>query len=108
MLAPPGPARVPAAGAPPIREPLDRLRELGILVDGNEEGYLLQIFLKEGALLYEDPSAGPFFLELIQREGARGFGEGNFRALFEAIERQQTGQGPQGSTPAPNPQESAT
>lgn len=108
------PARMARAGMPPLCEPIPRLRELGILVDGSQEGYLLQIFLKEGALLYEDPAAGPFFLELIQREGARGFGEGNFRALFEAIERQQglfgsaeaAAGGP--GTPAPNPQESAT
>lgn len=83
-------ARLDRLGVPPIREPAADLRNLAIQVDGNHEGYLLQIFMKEGALLYEDPSAGPFFLELIQREGARGFGEGNFRALFEAIERQQT------------------
>ncbi|MCS6912638.1 MAG: VOC family protein [Myxococcales bacterium] len=103
------PTRLQAAGCPPLREPLDRLRDLGILIDGNQEGYLLQIFVKEGALLYEDPSAGPFFLELIQRAGNRGFGEGNFRALFEAIERQQAGAaGRSFGTPAPNPQESAT
>ena len=43
----------------------------------------------EGGLLYDDSSAGPFFYEVIQRFGARGFGEGNFRALFESIERDQ-------------------
>ena len=42
-------------------------------------------------MLYEDQKAGPFFYEVIQRRGARGFGEGNFRALFEAIERDQEG-----------------
>jgi 4-hydroxyphenylpyruvate dioxygenase len=43
----------------------------------------------EGGLLYDDYIAGPFFYEVIQRFGARGFGEGNFRALFESIERDQ-------------------
>jgi 4-hydroxyphenylpyruvate dioxygenase len=43
----------------------------------------------EGGVMYSDEKAGPFFYELIQRRGARGFGEGNFRALFEAIERNQ-------------------
>lgn len=84
--------RLHKLGAPPISEPLDRLRELGIQVDGNQEGYLLQIFMKDAALYFEDPAAGPFFLELIQRKGARSFGEGNFRALFEAIEREQNGE----------------
>ena len=79
-------------GVPPVREPLQRMRELGVQLDGNKEGYLLQIFMKDAALYFEDPAAGPFFLELIQREGARTFGEGNFRALFEAIEREQTSQ----------------
>lgn len=66
------------------------LRELGILVDGEtEHRYLLQIFLKDAASLYHDPKAGPFFFEVIQRKGDKGFGAGNFRALFESIERQQ-------------------
>jgi 4-hydroxyphenylpyruvate dioxygenase len=86
------PARLQKLSTPPIREPMDKLRELGIQADGNKEGYLLQIFMKDAALYFEDPAAGPFFLELIQREGARSFGEGNFRALFEAIEREQTPQ----------------
>jgi len=50
---------------------------------------MLQIFLKESAALYGDASAGPFFYEIIQRKGDRGFGAGNFRALFESIEREQ-------------------
>ena len=50
--------------------------------------YLLQIFLKEAAGLYHDREAGPFFFEIIQRKGDQGFGAGNFRALFEAIERE--------------------
>jgi 4-hydroxyphenylpyruvate dioxygenase len=52
---------------------------------------MLQIFLKEAAGLYGDTAAGPFFYEIIQRKGDRGFGAGNFRALFESIEREQQG-----------------
>jgi 4-hydroxyphenylpyruvate dioxygenase len=77
-------------GVDEIDEDWDVLEELGILVDGSDDGYLLQIFMKEAALLYDQPEAGPFFIELIQRKGDRGFGGGNFRALFEAIERDQT------------------
>ena len=59
-------------------------------IDGDHHhAYMLQIFLKESAGLYGDPSAGPFFYEIIQRKGDRGFGAGNFRALFESIEREQ-------------------
>jgi 4-hydroxyphenylpyruvate dioxygenase len=68
---------------------VDELRRLGLLVDGDDDRYLLQIFMVEGGLLYDDSAAGPFFYEVIQRFGARGFGEGNFRALFESIERDQ-------------------
>ncbi len=68
---------------------VDELRRLGILVDGEDDRYLLQIFMVEGGLMYRDDAAGPFFYEVIQRFGARGFGEGNFRALFESIERDQ-------------------
>ena len=61
-----------------------------ILVDGDHDhAYMLQIFLKEAAGLYKDPAAGPFFYEIIQRKGARSFGKGNFKALFEAIEHEQ-------------------
>ena len=70
-------------------EKIDELQRLGILVDGDSDRYLLQIFMVEGGLLWDDPAAGPFFYEVIQRKGARGFGEGNFRALFESIERDQ-------------------
>jgi 4-hydroxyphenylpyruvate dioxygenase len=70
-------------------ENIDELKRLGILVDGDDDRYLLQIFMVEGGLLYGDNSAGPFFYEVIQRLGSRGFGEGNFRALFESIERDQ-------------------
>jgi 4-hydroxyphenylpyruvate dioxygenase len=72
-----------------FEEKIDDLKERGILVDGADDRYLLQIFMVEGGLLYDDDKAGPFFYEVIQRRGARGFGEGNFRALFEAIERDQ-------------------
>ncbi len=73
-----------------INEDLDELRELQILVDGNAPNeYLLQIFMKEAADLFQDRQAGPVFIELIERKGDRGFGAGNFRALFESIERQQ-------------------
>jgi 4-hydroxyphenylpyruvate dioxygenase len=66
-----------------IDEPLDTLQELGILVDRDPEGYLLQIFSKP---VEDRPTV---FYEIIQRKGARGFGKGNFKALFEAIEREQ-------------------
>jgi 4-hydroxyphenylpyruvate dioxygenase len=66
-----------------IAESLDDLRRLGILVDRDDEGYLLQIFTKP---IGDRPTV---FFEIIERHGARGFGEGNFKALFEAIEREQ-------------------
>jgi 4-hydroxyphenylpyruvate dioxygenase len=72
-----------------FKERIDELKKLGILVDGDDDRYLLQIFMVEGGLMYDDERAGPFFYEIIQRRGHRGFGEGNFRALFEAIERDQ-------------------
>jgi 4-hydroxyphenylpyruvate dioxygenase len=69
---------------------VDVLRDLGILVDGSGGGrYLLQVFLEASASLHGDPLAGPFFFEIIERRGDRGFGAGNFRALFESIEREQ-------------------
>ena len=70
-------------------EKIEEMQRLGILVDGDDDRYLLQIFMVEGGLLHGDDGAGPFFYEVIQRKGARGFGEGNFRALFESIERDQ-------------------
>ncbi len=66
-----------------IDEPINKLAELGILVDRDDEGYLLQIFTKP---VVDRPT---LFYEIIQRKGARGFGKGNFKALFEAIEREQ-------------------
>lgn len=77
-----------------IKEQISDLRELEILVDGEKRGeYMLQIFLKDAAGLYRDPAAGPFFYEVIQRQGGKGFGAGNFRALFESIEREQQKEG---------------
>lgn len=73
-----------------IDEDLLTLKALEILVDGEgPEQYLLQIFLKEAAAFFQDRDAGPFFFEIISRKGSRGFGAGNFRALFESIEREQ-------------------
>jgi 4-hydroxyphenylpyruvate dioxygenase len=83
------PSRLAARRVANFSEEIETLRRLGILVDGEDDRYLLQIFMVEGGVMYEDAGAGPFFYEVIQRRGARGFGEGNFRALFEAIERDQ-------------------
>jgi 4-hydroxyphenylpyruvate dioxygenase len=66
-----------------IDEDMDDLSRLGILVDRDEEGYLLQLFTKP---VEDRPTV---FFEIIQRKGARSFGKGNFKALFEAIEREQ-------------------
>jgi 4-hydroxyphenylpyruvate dioxygenase len=86
------PERLERLGIGTIDEDIAVLRELEILVDGEAaKKYLLQVFLKESAALLSDPSAGPFFFEIIQRKGSAGFGAGNFRALFESIERQQRG-----------------
>ena len=70
---------------PLLREPIPRLQKNAILADGDEHGYLLQIFTKN--------AIGPIFFELIQRENHSGFGEGNFQALFDAIERDQQERG---------------
>ena len=70
-----------------IDEDLEPLRELGILVDRDNEGYLLQLFSKP----VEDRPT--LFFEIIQRKGAKSFGKGNFKALFEAIEREQAARG---------------
>jgi 4-hydroxyphenylpyruvate dioxygenase len=87
------PERLVKMGVGRIDEDLALLRDLEILVDGDGPGrYLLQIFLKESSGLYHEESAGPFFFEIIQRKGDQGFGAGNFRALFESIERAQHGQ----------------
>jgi 4-hydroxyphenylpyruvate dioxygenase len=70
-----------------IDEPIDELAELGILVDRDDDGYLLQIFTKP---VQDRPT---LFFEVIERHGARGFGEGNFKALFESLEREQDRRG---------------
>jgi 4-hydroxyphenylpyruvate dioxygenase len=70
-----------------IDEPVDELARLGILVDRDDEGYMLQIFTKP----VEDRPT--LFFEIIQRKGSRSFGKGNFKALFEAIEREQERRG---------------
>ena len=70
-----------------IDEDLADLRKLGILVDRDDEGYLLQIFSKP---VGDRPT---LFFEVIERHGARGFGDGNFKALFEALEREQARRG---------------
>ncbi len=69
------------------RVPLDELRELNLLADRDEDGYLLQIFTKP---VQDRPTV---FFELIERHGSQGFGKGNFKALFEAIEREQSRRG---------------
>ena len=71
----------------PIDEPISALQELGILVDRDDEGYMLQIFTRP----VEDRPT--LFYEVIQRKGSRSFGKGNFKALFEAIEREQARRG---------------
>ena len=68
-----------------MNENLKVLNELGILVDGDDKGYLLQIFTQN--------QVGPIFLEIIQRKGHDGFGEGNFQALFDSIEEDQRRRG---------------
>ena len=70
-----------------LREDIETLKGLGIMIDADEEGYLLQIFTKP----VEDRPT--LFFEIIQRMGARGFGAGNFKALFESIEREQASRG---------------
>ncbi len=70
-----------------IEEPMDEIRALNVLIDKDEEGYLLQLFTKP---LEDRPT---LFFEIIQRKGSRGFGKGNFKALFESIEQEQAKRG---------------
>lgn len=70
-----------------IDEPLEELKKLNILIDRDPDGYLLQIFTKP----VEDRPT--LFFEIIQRKGAKSFGKGNFKALFESIEREQANRG---------------
>ena len=70
-----------------LEEPMEEIKRLGILVDRDQEGYLLQIFSKP---VEDRPTV---FFEIIQRKGSRGFGKGNFKALFEALELEQAKRG---------------
>lgn len=70
-----------------LKEDFEEIRKLNILIDFDEGGYLLQLFTKP---LMDRPTV---FLEIIQREGFDGFGAGNFKSLFEAIEREQEERG---------------
>lgn len=70
-----------------IKEPVEAIQELGILVDRDDEGYLLQVFSRP---IQDRPTV---FVEVIQRHGSRGFGKGNFKALFEALELEQSRRG---------------
>ncbi|SNB16281.1 hypothetical protein FPC840_2370001 [Flavobacterium psychrophilum] len=70
-----------------MKEDLTKIENLAIMVDADEDGYLLQIFTKP----VEDRPT--LFFEIIQRMGAKGFGAGNFKALFESIEREQAKRG---------------
>jgi 4-hydroxyphenylpyruvate dioxygenase len=81
------PERLAKLGITNVKEEIAELERLQILVDGAADKYMLQIFLREAKALHDDLRAGPFFYEIIQRCGDEGFGYGNFRALFESIER---------------------
>ena len=84
------PERIEKSGILRIDEDLADLRAMQILIDGHKEHqYLLQIFMKENSQLLHNRESGPFFYEIIQRKGDKGFGGGNFKALFESIERAQ-------------------
>jgi 4-hydroxyphenylpyruvate dioxygenase len=80
-------ALAPRLAAESVSEDPERLQELGVLVDFDENGYLLQIFTRP---VGDRPT---LFFEVIQRRGCLGFGKGNFRALFESIEREQAARG---------------
>ncbi len=83
------PERLAKLGITNVAAELAELERLQILVDGAHDKYMLQIFMREAAAMYDEGRAGPFFYEIIQRAGDEGFGYGNFRALFESIEREQ-------------------
>ena len=70
-----------------IKEDLKEVAEMGILIDSDEKGYMLQIFTKP---IQDRPT---LFFEIIQRKGSNSFGKGNFKALFESIEREQNQRG---------------
>jgi 4-hydroxyphenylpyruvate dioxygenase len=81
------PERLRQCGVMAFAEPLEKLAANGILVDGDKNGYLLQVFCRDQASEFGRPSAGPLLIELIQRSGCQGFGEGNFKAIFEATQK---------------------
>ncbi|HUI10454.1 MAG TPA: 4-hydroxyphenylpyruvate dioxygenase, partial [Bacteroidota bacterium] len=83
LRVPPSYYREMSARVGKIDEPAGDLERLGLLVDRDDEGYMLQIFSKP---VQDRPT---LFFEVIQRKGSRSFGKGNFKALFEAIEREQ-------------------
>lgn len=84
------PARIKARKISGVAQSVEDLESRGILLDGDASGYLLQVFCREQSVQFDRPNAGPMFLEMVQRCGSSGFGEGNFRALFESM-AQQTG-----------------
>ncbi len=88
------PGRLAQLGITNVKEELKELERLQILLDGANDKYMLQIFMREAKALYDEGRAGPFFYEIIQRAGDPGFGYGNFRALFESIERAQRAAAP--------------
>lgn len=83
------PARMAAMKIDKIKEPMEAVKKNHILLDGAEGKYLLQIFMKEQNVQLKEQKCGPFFYEIIQREGDESFGEGNFKALFDSIEKEQ-------------------
>jgi len=72
-----------------IKESFSEIKKNNILLDGSNGKYLLQIFMKEQSIQFGKKDSGPFFYEIIQRAGDESFGEGNFKALFDSIEKQQ-------------------
>lgn len=82
------PRRMEKMNITKIKEPMEQIQKNNILLDGNDGKYLLQIFMKEQSVQMNDKQSGPFFYEIIQREGDESFGEGNFKALFDSIEKQ--------------------
>jgi len=93
------PRRLAELGIHHVKEELSLLEKHQILLDCLEDRYMLQIFVREAKAFYSDERAGPFFYEIIQRCGDEGFGYGNFRALFESIERAQRASRPALPTP---------
>ncbi len=81
------PGRISSQKIGSVRHELGELESRGILLDGDAHGYLLQAFCREPAAKTRGADAGPLLVELVERCGATGFGEGNFRALFEAMAR---------------------